>query len=148
MPSIEYTTTVAASPEAVWQLMTDYERVPEWVVMVDEMIEPPSEIAVGQSYREHGGMGPFKAETRWEFTQVDPQRRLVATGQSGPMGLQLAQQLEPDGDGTRVTVRMDLSPKWYIALQTGVMWPLFMKRKTNAQMQETGANAEPILAEG
>ena len=63
MPSIEYTTTVAAAPEAVWNLMTDYERTPEWVVAVDRMIEPPSAVAVGETYTDRSGMGPFRADT-------------------------------------------------------------------------------------
>lgn len=43
---------------------------------------------------------------------------------------------------------MDLSPKWYIALQTAVMWPLFTKRKATAEMERTDENAERILTEG
>ena len=76
---------------------------------------------------------------------MEPNRRLVQRGQNGPMGMLLTQQLEPDGEGTKVSVRMDLSPKWYIAVQTAVMWPLFMKRKPTREMQETGENAERIL---
>ena len=49
-------------------------------------------------------MGPCRADTHWDFLEVEPNRRLVQRGQSGPMGMLLRQEIELDGEGTKVSV--------------------------------------------
>ena len=66
MPRIVTSRTVQATPEAVWDLMADAKRWPEWVEVIDRMVElPEGELREGFEYREAGGIAPFKGESTW-----------------------------------------------------------------------------------
>lgn len=109
MTVVETSREIEAPPEAVWAFISDLERVPEWVVFTDEMLEVPDEEAgKGTVYRELGGPGPVQDESTWRITAFDPPRRQVHEGDLGAMEATLTMEVDPVEDGTRLTHRLDV----------------------------------------
>jgi len=75
---------LAAPPEAVWALICDLRRVPEWVDATVAMTRLHQPIAArGVTYSERTRiMGPLMATTHWEITELEPPRRQVHVGRA------------------------------------------------------------------
>ena len=97
-------TTVAAPPERVWALLTDFSRMPEWSPELVRMVPlKPGGLRVGQWYL---GINRRKAvvwPTRSVVAAVETGRRLVWDTRSS--GAQWIWELEPEGTATRVVHR-------------------------------------------
>jgi carbon monoxide dehydrogenase subunit G len=110
MASITSTTEIQAPAEKVWDLVCNLQRIPEWVGNTLEMLsvsEGPT--GSGTTYRERSRiMGPWKAPTEWRITTFEAPRRQVHEG-TLPMGgnATLDISLEPAGEGSRITIKMD-----------------------------------------
>lgn len=100
MPTIHNTISVAAPPEAVFDLMADYERYPEWVSIVEEArLVTGERIEDGAEYEEVSTLGPKRSTSRWRVTEFDPPERQVHLGEL-PFGpVELTIRTRPDGNG-------------------------------------------------
>ena len=146
MPVINSAWEVDASPDAVWDFSCDVERYPEWVVPTDEMLATPEgELCAGSTYRESGGIGPFKGKSDWTVTEFEAPRRQVHEGDDGMVRIHLTIDLAATEHGTHINQRIQLTPRWFIAPLFYATWPLFMRRKAQAAMDQTGANMKRIL---
>ncbi|MBI4261025.1 MAG: hypothetical protein HY658_10705 [Actinobacteria bacterium] len=61
------------------------------------------------------------------------------------MTARLEIELAPTEGGTRLTLAIDLRPRWFLAPVNAVLWPLLMRRRTRASMEVTAANAKRIV---
>jgi uncharacterized protein YndB with AHSA1/START domain len=97
-------TMVEATPERVWELLTDFARMADWSPEMVRMLPlKPGGLRVGQWYL---GINRRKAvvwPTRSVVAAVDAGRRLVWDTRSS--GAQWIWELEPAGTGTRVVHR-------------------------------------------
>jgi uncharacterized protein YndB with AHSA1/START domain len=95
---------VDASPERVWDLLTDFSRMPEWSPELVRMVPlKPGGLRVGQWYL---GINRRKAvvwPTRSVVAALEPGRRLAWDTKSS--GAQWIWELEPAEGGTRVVHR-------------------------------------------
>lgn len=104
--------TVQTAADAVWALISDLRRVPEWVEATLAMTRLPQPVATrGVAYSERTRiMGPLVATTHWEVTEVDPPHRQVHVGRArGFAPGVLVLEVEPAGDDTTTytqTVRL------------------------------------------
>lgn len=145
MARVTSSTDIDAPPEAVWALLCDPYRYPEIADPTDRMVEvPDEEMGVGYVYKEYGGVPPFKAESRWRVTVFEPMHRQVHIGDDGNMTMYLDNLLETTGRGTRFVQVLELKPRWYLAPLNAVLWPLFMRRRAQKAMDQTGLNAKRI----
>ena len=146
MPRIEREDEVKAPPERVWALISDASRFPEWVEFTDRIVEAPQgAMAVGSTWREYGGVPPFKSEMQWRMTEFDAPLRQVSVGEDKRARIELALELTPSGEGTRVRAQMDAQPRGVMAPIVKVMWPLLMRGRAQRAMEGTFANAKRIL---
>jgi len=106
MSKITVTGTVDAPREAVWELLTDPKRQPEYSEGVDEVVgDPPEELAAGVTYRDAGSLGPVRVETEWEVTAFAPPHRLIVHGNPAVVDVTQAYYLsETEDRRTRVKV--------------------------------------------
>lgn len=116
MPTIHNTLELDASPEAVFELVADLERYPEWVAIVEEArLVAGDRIEAGAEYEEVSYLGPRRTTSRWEVTEFDPPHRQVHEGQL-PFGpVELTIETSPDGDGGTVldhTVELTAVPRF------------------------------------
>jgi uncharacterized protein YndB with AHSA1/START domain len=147
MPVITSTVEINAAPEAVWHLLSDVARYAEWVVPTDEVLATPQgEMGVGATYRDSGGVGPFKGKTDWTVLAFDVPNRQVHEGDDGMVRSHLTLTLTPtSAGGTNLHQRIELTPRWYIAPIFLATWPLFMRRETQAAIDQTAANVKRLL---
>jgi carbon monoxide dehydrogenase subunit G len=97
---IEESIEVAQPPEAVYGVVADLERGPEWqpsLVRVD--------VARGVEVRRIGG---HEREARFEVTRNDPPRLFELTSHAAPVRVRATFELAPVDAGTRVDVTLQL----------------------------------------
>jgi uncharacterized protein YndB with AHSA1/START domain len=96
--------TIAAPPDRVWALLTDFARMPEWSPELVRMVAlRPGGLRVGQWYL---GINRRKAvvwPTRSVVSQLEPGR--VVAWDTTSSGARWVWELAPDGEGTRVVHR-------------------------------------------
>jgi uncharacterized protein YndB with AHSA1/START domain len=108
---------LSAPPDEVFALITDVERLPEWNRHVPEVIQPDTHLTVGAEWvvKMHamGGSWPSRARV----LMIDPTTRQFAhrswSDDGNPSYALWDWQVDPEGDGSRVTVRYELHPKTF-----------------------------------
>lgn len=149
MPSVSSSTEIAAPAEAVWDLVSDPGRYPDWVAVTDRMIEvPESPLRQGAVYKEYGGIPPFKNESEWRVTVFEPHHRQVHVGDDGTAEIELTITIESTDGSSRLGQTVDLRPRGLVAVLNVVMWPLLMRRRAQSAMDETVQNAKRVLESG
>ena len=112
--------TVAAPPDALWPLVSDPARLPEWFTFA-ERVEVLEGEGVGQRRRQHGHWGSKPSEVDQRITAWEPPRRLAwcheAERLAGKPAPRFAAStdfeivLAPAGDGaTSVSLRSTQEP--------------------------------------
>jgi carbon monoxide dehydrogenase subunit G len=129
--SIKSTAEIRAPAEKVWDFVCDLQRIPEWVGNTEEMLsvsEGPT--GSGTTYRERSRIvGPWKAPTDWRITTFDAPNRQVHEG-TLPMGgsATLDISLEPAGEGSRITIVMEVGYAPLLRPVGVLLDALFMRR--------------------
>src|SRR5215210_883137 len=137
---------IRAAPESVWALMCDANRYHEWADPTDHMLCVPSEdVGLDFVYREYGGIPPFKGESEWRVSEFEPIRRQVHVGDIGTMKIDIRIDLQPTSAGTKFTVTVALRPRWFLAPINAILWPLFMRNRSQQSVERTVANVKRIV---
>ena len=64
MPKITTQIDIDAPADAVWELMNQPARYPEFAVPADKMLDiGDGVVGEGYTYKEHGGIPPFKSDS-------------------------------------------------------------------------------------
>jgi hypothetical protein len=90
---------LAASPHAVWQVLVDLDRWPEWNQDI-RSVAAPDGVCEGATFRWRSGPGTITST----FAVVDPDRELSWTGRSMSIRAVHVYRLEPTAAGTRVVL--------------------------------------------
>lgn len=143
MPAVVSSVDVAAPPDKLWTLLCDPHCYPELVIPTDRMVHvPDEEMKVGYTYKEYGGVPPFKGESTWTVTLFEPITRQVHEGDNGQVRLHLDVRIESTPTGCRLTQRLELKPRWFLVLPNLILWPLMMRKRTQTAMDETAVNIQ------
>ena len=146
MAEVAASIQIATGPEPIWALMSDPGRYPDFVDATERMVDVGSgEFGVGYVYREYGGIKPFLGESEWRVTEFEPTRRQAHVGDDGKMKLHLGIELTPTDDETRLTISMAMQPRWFLAPVNAILWPLMMRKRAQAVLDKTVANAKRIV---
>src|SRR6185436_6908556 len=109
-------TNVAASPDHVFALWTDLERMGEWVGGVTGVTDVSGPVdAAGTTYVVH--FGPMKSPT--EILEVERPRRFATRFGSWLLRGRSSATFDPDADGTRVTQTFE-TVGWVSAISSWV----------------------------
>jgi len=100
MPSFHDAATSAAPPEDVWKLLYDPSRFPDWWAGIGTV-----EVASESEYTMYPEGYPDFPMAQLLDTREDQQRVTVSCLVSD---LRFEWRLEPDGDGTRITVDVEI----------------------------------------
>ena len=140
-----YEVTIAASPEEVWDAITKPEQTKQYFYSssYESSWEP------GSSYVSTSGDGRKLVDG--ELLEVDPPRRLSMTWRSlwdeataGEPPSRVTWELEPSGDGTKVTLvhdQLEASPKTAAGVSQG--WSAVLNGLKT--FVETGEDANPQM---
>jgi uncharacterized protein YndB with AHSA1/START domain len=101
-------------PDVAFRTLTDVERMPSWNRRMTHVVDAPAELAEGREwvigFRYLGR--PFNS--RSVVLELDRERRRFVhrskPDDDNPSCTVWTWQVEPDGDGSRITVRWDLRP--------------------------------------
>ena len=102
MIRFDYQESIAASPEAVFAVMSDFARFDEWLGMDGRPIDD-GQVRTGSRFESTGRLGPFTVHGTGEVTRCEPGRafgfRMAAPGR---FDFVLDLRLEPMPEGTRL----------------------------------------------
>jgi len=107
-------TRIAASPDVVLDVVTDISKLPEWNRAITEVIETPVPLTLGSVWRVRIHALGQSWVSKSQATALDrAEGRFTYRSQSddgNPSYADWEWYVEADGDGSRVTVTVDLNP--------------------------------------
>jgi hypothetical protein len=110
MATFQNTVTIQRPVQDVFAFLTDFENIPKWnYAIVETKKTSPGPVGVGTAYRQLRST-PTRSEEGFQVTAFEPTSRLEVQGEIGPFTATISYLLEPIGDGTRLTNRVDLQP--------------------------------------
>lgn len=105
---------VDAPPEAVLSVVTSVSRLPEWNPAITAVVEAPERLEPGTVWRVRIHALGQSWVSRSEVVALDVAARRFAyrswSDDGNPSYADWEWHVEPDGDGSRVTVTVDLNP--------------------------------------
>ena len=106
--------SVAAPPERVFSLLSDPSELPSWNRAITELIEGPARLEPGSVWKVRIHALGQSWVSKSQVSTIDPLvGRFAYRSQSddgNPSYADWDWQVEPDDDGSRVTVGVDLNP--------------------------------------
>lgn len=122
MPQIECSVQIAAAPEAVFAAFSDVHNAPQWVPAIRRTeVLTPGPVGVGTRFRETRVMFGKEATETLEITAFDPPRLMAIEADSCGAHFRSEFAFAPEGQGTRVTLRMQTRA---VSLLARLMSPL------------------------
>ena len=100
---------IDAPPQAVWDVLADADAYADWVVGSRHIRDAdPDWPAAGSVFHHTVALGPVNLRDNTRALVSEPPRRLVMRANSRPLGsARVEMLLEPEGEGTRVTMIED-----------------------------------------
>jgi uncharacterized protein YndB with AHSA1/START domain len=101
---VSRTLLLKQTPEAVWQVITDYEAIPSWHADIKSVVRMPDRNGRGVVKESFGGM-----EVTLEDEVVEPPRRLVRriVDDSLPFGGRWTHEITPTAEGCALKITED-----------------------------------------
>ncbi len=109
MAHIERSIDIEASPDDVFKVLTDLDRLPDWsTITVSTHDTPSGGLKVGDTFRQTLRVLGRNIDCDWRVTEADAPNR-VAYEATAPGGghLRMAQQVRWDGNRSRVELDLD-----------------------------------------
>lgn len=124
MGSVNLSVTINATPEAVFAVVSDVENSPDridWYEKVDMLTDGP--VRVGTKWREARRMNGRQSVEEWEMTSFESPHSFSAYCDSQGYDVQWTMRVDPEGDGSRLTLDMTTKPRTFVGkLMTPVEW--------------------------
>lgn len=144
MPStinVDVSRTIAASPEAIWEVLADLTRLPEWLEFAAavEAVSGPAESGATYTVKPHK---PYEPTTRWQVTEVEaPVRQLHTSEMPVVSGVRSELQLTRSSDGATVRVHWSGTPKGVM----GRMMSAPMQKRITQNWQRSLEKLEAVV---
>lgn len=108
---------VAAAPDAVFSIVTDIKRLPEWNAAIVEVVEQPERLESGAIWKVKVKALGSSWVSKSQASEIDSTARRFAyrsqTDDGNPSYTDWEWRIEPDGDGSKVTVTAEVSPQTF-----------------------------------
>lgn len=131
MITAESSTTIARPAAEVFDFVSDLRNDPKWHTdILEASLSEGAAVAKGSTFAIK--FKPFMGHSEGTVTvaEYDPPRRTVFLGQIGKMAPTITTTVEPEGEGARVTRRVEMEPPGIMKLMAPLMKGMF--RKQNA----------------
>jgi carbon monoxide dehydrogenase subunit G len=145
MQKIEHIIEITASPDAVWEILTDSSYLPKlYPDALSTQVDPPGRSHVGQMYTTLSRVGRRKVEVLSELTQLEPKSKLVTRSRQGGIFKFFEQSvtMQPSGSGTRV--RMTFEYEYAMGLVGKVLNAVLIERLLRDNLDAYAANLKEI----
>ena len=138
---IERTVNINAPPERVWSVMMDVEHWPEWTESMKSVERlDDGEFGVGSKAKLKIRRSPNA--NVWTVTELTPNRSFTWETNSGGVKGSATHVIEPDGNGSKVTLIVDLSGP--VAILFG--WFIGGPSRQNVDMEAEGLKRRSEMA--
>ena len=145
---VEESTHIEAPPEAVWKLLCDLPRLPEYVYFVREVFDISGPADLGVVYKERAKPGLFESVSEWRITVFEPPRRQAHECAMPEMDASVMSHLEPEDGGTRYSLSMAFAVLPRIRPLGMLLENLFVERKVRSDCRRVlGACKRIVEAE-
>lgn len=146
MPTATAAIHVDASPEEVFDFVSDPWRIPEYVPLVRKILEvSEGPQGVGTKITERSKPGPFLVTTHWEIVEFERPHKHVWQGRQSDMEMTLTKEITPEGSGTRYFQSMEYR---YLPGFRPLGWlleKLFISRSIQKSFQEITAGIKATV---
>lgn len=149
MPKVKIEKHIKASPEKVWGFISDIEKAPVWVVVMQSLVESThNPVQEGTIYRERSKIGPKESVTEWKVTRFDPPNIQVHKCEEPDFKAILTMRIANNMDGTSTlmhTTEYQLMPKF-----RPLGWLLetvFIKRLMRQNLDTSVNNCKELIEE-
>lgn len=126
--SFEVSQCVAASPAAVWSVLGNYERDHEWREGVEMRQEPPGMAVAGATTFERLKLWGSDMRVVARLEEVEPGRRLTFRTSESDVPVYGERKVEPHAQGSKITVRIEMSPSGIWSLLRRPLSAMFRRR--------------------
>ena len=99
------TQTIPATPEAVWSVLTDWDRAPAWLGIERMRGDSPPRVGSELTFVARG------ADRTSTITELEPGRRITMTSTQGPVTAHYRYAVAPEGSGSTVTLEAEVLVK-------------------------------------
>jgi hypothetical protein len=105
------TVELAGTVDAVWPILTDFQRYPEWLAFHKQWLEePPARAEVGAALKQSVVILGPPAVVDWSITAVDDGELLELTGKAAAgLDARLAFRVAGAGDGATLTIEIEVT---------------------------------------
>ena len=149
MTQMEAQVYIPASMETVWDLISDVQRIPEWMTNVEQILsvsEVP--VKVGTIYRDRVSIaGLWRPFREWRVTESTPPRRQVYEGRWPGIGKAVvSMSIEPQGTDTQFKLTEVFHLNWYLRPPAWLLLEgLFLRRTLQSELRRNAENAKALL---
>lgn len=107
MPTIERAAVFDSTTDAVWSVVSDLARFPDWFVMHEGFTANPPKVEAGAKFGQRTRLLSMPAQLSWTIESVEPGRSYTMVA-VGTMGVQVRAEttVSPADDGTTVTIKL------------------------------------------
>jgi uncharacterized protein YndB with AHSA1/START domain len=137
---VDVSRSIAAPPEAVWAVLADLNRLPEWLEFADavDAVSGPAEPGATYTVKPHKSYEPT---THWQVAETEAPRRQLHTSEMPVIsGVRSELQLTPSGDGVTVRVHWTGTPKGVM----GRVMSATMQKRITQNWQRSLENLEGL----
>ncbi|MDQ2910535.1 MAG: SRPBCC family protein [Actinomycetota bacterium] len=120
MIRIELTLAIERSPEDVFELLSDIERLPEWQSSAVEA-HTDGPLAEGSRIAERRRLLGREVDSEVEVVAYEPPRRLTLRSLGGPVNFTVDHELVEEGGGTQLTFVGEAKPGAFLKLAEPVL---------------------------
>lgn len=145
MQKIERVIEINATPDAVWDVLTDPTYLPKlYPDALGTEIDPPGRSFVGQKYKTVGRVGRRKVVVLSEVTALEPKTKLVTNSRQGGIfkSFQQTVTMQPEGKGARV--KMIFEYEYSLPLVGRVLNTILVERLIRDNMNAYAAHLREI----
>jgi uncharacterized membrane protein len=131
--TVEDSVEIARPQELVYALVRDLERAPEWQDSLEAV-----DVHAGKEVRR---LGALRHEASFLVLEDDPPRRLAIASEAGSANARASFDLEPCGDGTLVTFRLEVDLRGAARIAGGLV-KTAAQREVRSSLQKLKEVAE------
>ena len=125
MPTFSHSLTIAAAPVAVFGLLTNFARLPEWVAEVEESAQTSEgPVGAGTTFTQRAQVKGHSVTIVSTVKEHTPPHTLAYTSIAGPVTGQWRYLITPLDNGIQLSISVDLN--------TGALPALFAPMVVNA----------------
>jgi uncharacterized protein YndB with AHSA1/START domain len=138
--SVSSTTTINQPVDKVFTYVITAENHNAWQQgILDVSVTPAGPVAVGSTYRYTSKVMGRQMETQMQVSAFEPNRQWSVTTVGVPTPVTTAYQFEPEGNGTKLTISMELTGGYPAAAEAMV------KQQMQKSLDEQGARIKQMV---